>query len=72
MPFPCVETELDEAACGEDEGEDWVSGELDELVCDKDKSSEAKDRAVEAAAAAAGAADAPSDGEACDVGVDDC
>ena len=72
VPCPCVGTELDEVACGEDEGEDWVSGELDELACDKDESSEAGDRAVEAAAAAACAADVPFDDEACSVGVNDC
>lgn len=72
MPFPCVGAELDEGACGEHDGEDSVSGELDELAHDKDESSEAKDCAVEVAAAAAGAADAMSDDEACDVGVDDC
>jgi len=72
VPFPCVGAELDEVACGEDEGEDSIGGELDELACDKDESSEAEDRAVEAAAAAAGAADVPSDDEACGVGVNDC
>ncbi len=72
MPFPCAGAELDEAACGEDEGEDWVSEELDELACDKDESSEAEDRVVEAASAAACAADVPSDNETCDVGVDNC
>jgi len=72
VPFPCVGAELDEAACDEDEGEDWASGELNELACDKDESSEAEDRVVEAAAAAAGAADAPFGDEACGVGLNDC
>jgi hypothetical protein len=70
VPFPCVETELDEVVCGEVAEEDFVDGELDELACDKDESSEAEERVVEPAAAAAGAADALSDDKACDVGKD--
>lgn len=72
MLFTCVETELDGAESGEDEGEDLFGGELDELACDRAESSEAEDCVVEAAAAAAGVADAPSDDKACNVGVDDC
>jgi len=72
VPFPCAGAELDEVACDGDEEEDWVSGGLDELACDREESSEAEDRVVEAAAAAAGAADAPFDDEACGVGLNDC